>query len=319
MTTTLLSATACGDTWGPCGDTWGQRAVTGGAIGAGSDAAIGSVTGIGILPGAIVGGAVSAGVGRCGDARTWNPMMRLIASRMMTAGVAVVVLVATSPAVLAQSDASFNRRCYGTGNPDQTIEACTSVIAGGSVDRKDLGAAFKLRGNAHADKGEYDSAIDDYGHAIAIDPGRAGVFNDRGASRGAKGQYELSILDYDRALALKPESAMALSNRCFAKAVMDRLAEALVDCNESLRLRPGNPNSLASRGFVHLKLGDSKSAIADYDAEIKVDPGNPYSLFGRGIGKRLAGDPAGGDADIAAATTIDAGIAEAMAKVGVRP
>ena len=56
MTAILLSATACGDTWG-------QRAVTGGAIGAGSGAAIGSVTGVGILPGAIVGGAVGAGVG----------------------------------------------------------------------------------------------------------------------------------------------------------------------------------------------------------------------------------------------------------------
>jgi len=56
MTTVLLSATACGNTWG-------QRAVTGGAIGAGSGAAIGAVTGVGILPGAIVGGAVGAGVG----------------------------------------------------------------------------------------------------------------------------------------------------------------------------------------------------------------------------------------------------------------
>lgn len=46
-----------------CGDTWGQRAVTGGAVGAGSGAAIGAVTGVGILPGAIVGGAVGAGVG----------------------------------------------------------------------------------------------------------------------------------------------------------------------------------------------------------------------------------------------------------------
>lgn len=56
ITTVLLSATACGNTWG-------ERAVTGGAIGAGSGAAIGSVTGIGVLPGAIVGGAVGAGVG----------------------------------------------------------------------------------------------------------------------------------------------------------------------------------------------------------------------------------------------------------------
>ena len=52
----LLTATACGDTWG-------QRAVTGGGIGAGSGAIIGALTPIGILPGALVGTAVGAGVG----------------------------------------------------------------------------------------------------------------------------------------------------------------------------------------------------------------------------------------------------------------
>lgn len=46
-----------------CGDTWGQRAVTGGAIGAGSGAVLGAATGMGPLTGAVVGGAVGAGVG----------------------------------------------------------------------------------------------------------------------------------------------------------------------------------------------------------------------------------------------------------------
>ena len=47
-----------------CGDTWGQRAVTGGAIGAGAGAATGAlVPGLGVLPGAVIGGAVGAGVG----------------------------------------------------------------------------------------------------------------------------------------------------------------------------------------------------------------------------------------------------------------
>ena len=52
----LLTASACGDTWG-------QRAVTGGAIGAGSGAVLGAATGMGPLTGAVVGGAVGAGVG----------------------------------------------------------------------------------------------------------------------------------------------------------------------------------------------------------------------------------------------------------------
>ena len=222
-------------------------------------------------------------------------------------------------AALAQNDSGFNQTCYGPGNPDQTIKACSSVIAGGLVQREDLAAAFKRRGNAYDDVGDYDNAVDDYRHAIAINPRNAGVFNDRGTSYRAMGQYELSILDYDQALVLNPQSAMALSNRCFAKAALDRLEEALVDCNESLRLRPGDSSTLASRGFAFLKLGRWASAIADYDTQIRDNPGNPYSLFGRGIGKRVTGDLSGGNADMAAAKTLDSGIEEAMAKLGVRP
>ncbi|HKU94115.1 MAG TPA: bacteriocin [Vineibacter sp.] len=48
---------------GACGDTWGQRAVTGGAIGAGSGAVVGAATGGSPLTGAVVGGALGAGVG----------------------------------------------------------------------------------------------------------------------------------------------------------------------------------------------------------------------------------------------------------------
>jgi hypothetical protein len=47
-----------------CGDTWGQRAVTGGAIGAGTGAVAGAVLpGISPIGGAVIGGVVGAGVG----------------------------------------------------------------------------------------------------------------------------------------------------------------------------------------------------------------------------------------------------------------
>lgn len=52
----LLTATACGDTWG-------QRAVTGGGIGAASGAVLGAATGFNPLLGAVVGGAAGAGIG----------------------------------------------------------------------------------------------------------------------------------------------------------------------------------------------------------------------------------------------------------------
>jgi hypothetical protein len=51
-----------------CGHTPGERALSGGAIGAGSGAAIGAVTGAGPATGALIGG----GVGAIGGAVTTN-------------------------------------------------------------------------------------------------------------------------------------------------------------------------------------------------------------------------------------------------------
>ena len=46
-----------------CGQTRGTRAVTGGLLGAGGGAAVGSATGMGAGTGALIGGAGGAGVG----------------------------------------------------------------------------------------------------------------------------------------------------------------------------------------------------------------------------------------------------------------
>jgi tetratricopeptide (TPR) repeat protein len=229
-----------------------------------------------------------------------------------------VLSAAVGIPALAQGYEELSKRCFENGSPDQTIEACSAVIAGGLVGRKDLATAFKNRGNALDDKGQYDRAIQDYDHAIAINPKDADAFNNRGTTYRAKGQYDLAIQDYDQALRLTPNSAMALNNRCFAEALMGQLEEALADCNESLRLRPGDANTLASRAFTYVKLKQYESAIADYDAELRINPGDPYSLFGRGIAKRMKGDLSGGDADIASAKKTNANIGDEMAKLGVQ-
>jgi tetratricopeptide (TPR) repeat protein len=220
---------------------------------------------------------------------------------------------------LAQDYERLSRQCYEDSSPDRRIEGCSAVIAGGFAGRKDLATAFKNRGNAYDDRRQYDRAIEDYDHAVAINPKDADAFNNRGTSHRALGQYDLAIQDYDQAIRLIPNSAMALNNRCFAKALVGQLEQALADCNESLHLRPGDANALASRGFAYLKLKRYDAAIADDDAELKINPGNPFTLFGRGVAKRMKGDLSGGDTDIAAAKTIKSDIADEMAKYGVEP
>jgi tetratricopeptide (TPR) repeat protein len=229
------------------------------------------------------------------------------------------VLIAIGVPAPAQDYAQFSKQCYGGGGPDQTIIACSAVIAAGLAEKDDLAAAFKSRGSAYDAKRQYEKAIEDYDRAVAINPTDADTFNNRGTSQRSLGHYDLAIADFDKATAINPSNASALSNRCFAKAVAGQAEQALDDCDLSLRLRPKDADALASRGFTYVKLGRYAEAIADYTEEAAISPGNAYSLYGRGIAKRMTGDAPGGDADIAAAVVINAHIADEMAKFDIRP
>lgn len=55
-----------------CGESTGHRALTGGAIGAGSGAVIGAVTGLGPGAGAAIGGAVGATTGAITNSKQIN-------------------------------------------------------------------------------------------------------------------------------------------------------------------------------------------------------------------------------------------------------
>ena len=194
---------------------------------------------------------------------------------------ALVAAIGAPASARAQAGGEFNQKCFGgSSTPEQTIAACTAVIKEGSVNRKDLGSAYKIRGNAYDDSGHYDRAIEDYGQVIAINPADGDVFNNRGATYGAQGRYDLAIVDYDKRSRSPPAMRWHSTTGASPRPGVDQLAEALIDCNESLRLRPGDANTLASRGFTYLKMGRLDEALADYAAEIQVGPGNAYSLYG---------------------------------------
>ena len=47
------------------------------------------------------------------------------------------------------------KRCYTEDLPDHVIIACSAVISRKLADKEDLATAYKNRGNAYDDKGEY--------------------------------------------------------------------------------------------------------------------------------------------------------------------
>jgi tetratricopeptide (TPR) repeat protein len=118
---------------------------------------------------------------------------------------------------------------------------------------------------------------------------------------------------------LDPKFASAYNSRCWARVITgQQLQQALADCTESLRLRPDDSDTLDSRGFAYLKLDRPGDAIVDFSAALAINPRFASSLYGRGLAKLKRGDRAGADADIAAAKAIKAGIAEELARYGIK-
>ena len=217
----------------------------------------------------------------------------------------------------AQGYEAFYRKCYDNGASDQVIAGCTAVISRGLLDRDNLATAYKNRGDAYDDKGQYDQALEDYGRAVETNPQDAEAFNSRGTTYIALGRYELAIGDFDRSVRINPASPVALGNRCFAKAVLGELEQALTDCNEALHIKPKYPGAYAPRALAYLKLKRYDAAIADYTSQLRGRPDDPYALFGRGMARHMKGDVRGGDGDIVAAQSIKPDIADHMAKLGI--
>ena len=180
----------------------------------------------------------------------------------------------------AQDYEAFYRKCYGAGSRPSDCKLYGGHLA--RARRKDnMATAYKNRGNAYDDKGQYDQTLEDHGRAIATNPQDADAFSSRGTTYIALGRYELAVQDFDQAVRLDPASPVALSNRCFAKAVLGELEQAL-ECDKAPHVKPKYPGAYASRALTYMKLKRYDAAIADYTTQLQTLPNDPYALFGRG-------------------------------------
>jgi tetratricopeptide (TPR) repeat protein len=238
-------------------------------------------------------------------------------TRLQVQAVVGAFALANAAASFARSDDELFRTCFNSTIPNHVVESCSEIIKRTILEQEDIAAAFKNRGLAYDDLGQYDLAIQDFHRAIIINPRDWAVYNSRGATRIALRLYAEAVDDFDRALGLNPRAYVAFSNRCFAKALLGDCVAALSDCNKGLLLKVDDPNGLASRGFVKLLLKQYDAAIADYDAALRIRPGDPFSLYGRGASKFKKGDLKGADADVVKAQGLRPDIADYMASIGI--
>src|SRR5476649_752076 len=141
-----------------------------------------------------------------------------VTARAFAGAVALaVILCASGFPARAQSKQQFNA-CIGEHDPapDQKIAGCTAVIQAGKLKGKSLAFAFINRGVAYYEKGQLDSALENYNQGIELHPKYALAFNNRCAVFRDKGQYDRAIEDCNQAIKLNPKYANAYYNRGFS-------------------------------------------------------------------------------------------------------
>jgi tetratricopeptide (TPR) repeat protein len=67
---------------------------------------------------------------------------------------------------------------------------------------------YWIRGNAHYEKGDYDSAIANYSEAIRLKPDHADLYYNPSVARSDKGDLDGATADYNEAVRLNPRLAL---------------------------------------------------------------------------------------------------------------
>lgn len=169
-------------------------------------------------------------------------------------------------------------RAYGeTEQPELAIEAYNQAIR---LNPESI-LTLNERARTHTTRGDYTSAIEDYGEIISIEPRRDSAFLQRALALFALGRFEDAASDFDTAIDLigkqfraaeDPGEAMGLqthlalvhNNRGAVSEELARTDQAIEDFNEAIRLSPSFREAYINRGLAFAGVGRAAEAKRDF-------------------------------------------------------
>jgi tetratricopeptide (TPR) repeat protein len=130
--------------------------------------------------------------------------------------------------------------------------------------------AYDARGDAHAEMGNFERAIQDYGEALKLKPEDASPLLERGLAYEQTGDHNRALRDFDEALKLNPKNDIAFYYRSIVHAKKGNNDRAIQDLDEAIELDPRSDGKFLWRGYSYDAKGDFDRAMADYDHAINL-------------------------------------------------
>jgi tetratricopeptide (TPR) repeat protein len=134
---------------------------------------------------------------------------------------------------------------------------------------------------AHAQKGEFDLALQDLDLAERTAPAQPWIYFNRGIVQDERKDYADAIADFGRSLALKPDDPDAYINRAHIYWRANDSEHALQDSNKALELNPALKDAYLLRALVRIRQNDAAGALRDLDQALRLDPGWATALSDR--------------------------------------
>jgi tetratricopeptide (TPR) repeat protein len=108
--------------------------------------------------------------------------------------------------------------------------------------------------------------------AVEVDTKDADYYVNRGNAFADKKEYDRAIADYDKAIELDPQNAYAYNGRADTLREAGKPAQGLPDAERALQLDPNNAEFWDTRAQIFAALGRKQEAIADYRRAVELDP-----------------------------------------------
>jgi tetratricopeptide (TPR) repeat protein len=189
------------------------------------------------------------------------------------------------------------------GEYDKAVEALTETVR---LD-PDNADAFRERAALLLRRSKPQQAVEDFTQALHLEPGMAAAHLGRGQAHLRLGKLEQAIGDFTEAARLAPWDWQPLYRRGLARVARKEHAQAVTDFTEAIRLAPDVPEGYLQRALAYAQLGQYDRAIGDYTEQIRLNPGSPLAYNFRARLHARVGNHAAAVADHLRASELDPG------------
>ena len=132
--------------------------------------------------------------------------------------------------------------------------------------------AHTAKAQALAKSGETAAALDEFNHAVGLDPYNAQALYGRALIYQGNNEHNVAIADFSAANGLNPQKVEPLLGRATSYLAIGKIKEAAADLDEASEADPHNAQVWTTRGQAYERLGDKAKAAASYTRAVSLRP-----------------------------------------------